>query len=66
MGSKLLLVSWEYKVNVSKWLLNTTSAAYLLSGRAYSAHTPLPREPVHWWEDESDEPQSRNGQGGSR
>eukprot|EP00439_Symbiodinium_sp_Y106_P064851 s2502_g10.t1 len=31
----------EFKVNVSEWLLNSTSAAYLLNDRDYDSHTPL-------------------------
>ena len=31
----------EFKVSVSEWLLNSTSAAYLLNDRDYDSHTPL-------------------------
>ena len=31
----------EFKVTVSEWLLNSTSAAYLLNDRDYYSHTPL-------------------------
>ena len=31
----------EFKVNVSEWVLNSTSASYLLNDRDYDAHTPL-------------------------
>ena len=31
----------EFKVTVSEWLLNSTSAAYLLNDRDYDSHTPL-------------------------
>ena len=31
----------ELKVTVSEWLLNSTSAAYLLNDRDYDSHTPL-------------------------
>ena len=31
----------EFKVNVSKWVLNSTSASYLLNDRDYDSHTPL-------------------------
>ena len=31
----------ESKVTVSEWLLNSTSAAYLLNDRDYDSHTPL-------------------------
>ena len=31
----------EFKVNVSEWVLNSTSAAYLLNDRDYDSHTPL-------------------------
>ena len=31
----------EFKVTVSEWLLNSTSAAYLLNDRGYDSHTPL-------------------------
>ena len=31
----------EFKINVSEWLLNSTSANYLLKDRDYDAHTPL-------------------------
>ena len=30
-----------FKVTVSEWLLNSTSAAYLLNDRDYDSHTPL-------------------------
>ena len=36
----------EYKVSVSEWLLNFTSAAYLLQDRDDDSHIPLPIE-VH-------------------
>ena len=31
----------EFKVNVSEWVLNSTSASYLLNDRDYDSHTPL-------------------------
>ena len=31
----------EYKISVSEWLLNSTSANYLLHDRDYDSHTPL-------------------------
>lgn len=31
----------EFKLNVSEWLLNSTSANYLLNDRDYDSHTPL-------------------------
>ena len=31
----------EFKLSVSEWLLNSTSANYLLNDRDYDAHTPL-------------------------
>ena len=34
-------VRQEFKVTVSEWLLNTTSAACLLNDRDYDSHTPL-------------------------
>ena len=31
----------EFRVNVSEWVLNSTSASYLLNDRDYDSHTPL-------------------------
>ena len=31
----------EFKVSVSEWVLNSTSASYLLNDRDYDSHTPL-------------------------
>ena len=31
----------EFKLNVSEWLLNSTSANYLLNDRDHDSHTPL-------------------------
>ena len=31
----------EFKVNVSEWVLNSTSASYLLNDRDYDSHTPI-------------------------
>ena len=31
----------EFKLNVSEWLLNSTSANYLLNDRVYDSHVPL-------------------------
>ena len=41
IASTIPSVTQEFKVTVSEWLLNSTSAAYLLNDRDYDSHTPL-------------------------
>ena len=37
----------EFEVSVSEWVLNSTSASYLLNDRDYDSHTPLLIEVQH-------------------